>query len=402
MKALIIGGGVAGPAAALAFRKIGWEAEVYEAYGESAGLGQGAYLTIAVNGIDALRAVDAAHVVTDSGFRTGLMEFYSGTGKLLGSMPMGPTLKDAATYTIRRSELYAAIAREARERGAVLRYDTRLVGSHRDGSRIVVEFAGGSSATGDILVGADGVRSTVRPLIDADAPGPRYTGLGNTGGFARVPDLPDAESAMGNYRMVWGRKCFFGYTIAPDRAVWWFANPASPRERTRDELRRLRPEALKAELVDLLRADKTPGARIVSAMTDDFGLSNQYDLPRVPRWHDGPAVIIGDAAHAVSPASGQGASMAIEDAVVLAQCVRDTGDVEHALDRYEKIRRPRVEAIVAYGSSMNNSKRQGVAGRLIRDLMLPMILKKAASPAEASKLSWMFGHHIEWDARVPA
>jgi 2-polyprenyl-6-methoxyphenol hydroxylase-like FAD-dependent oxidoreductase len=109
-------------------------------------------------------------------------------------------------------------------------------------------------------------------------------------------------------------------------------------------------------------------------------------------------VVIGDAAHAVSPSSGQGASLAAEDAVVLAQCLRDAPSMRLALQAYERQRRARVERIVHWASGMNATKKQGLAARVLRDLILPFVLRKADDPREMAKLSWMFHHHIEWEA----
>jgi 2-polyprenyl-6-methoxyphenol hydroxylase-like FAD-dependent oxidoreductase len=200
--------------------------------------------------------------------------------------------------------------------------------------------------------------------------------------------------------MIWGKNCFFGYTVAPDREIWWFANPPSRAEIPREQLRALTADQLRDQLVRLLSADKTPGAQIVRSTTGDIRLSNQYDLPAVPTWHNDAMVIIGDAAHAVSPASGQGCSLAFEDAVTLAPCLRDAPSVPAALHAYEQQRRSRVERIVAWGSGMNNTKKQGLAGRILRDLVLPIILKRAARPGEMDKMSWMYAHHIDW--RQPA
>jgi 2-polyprenyl-6-methoxyphenol hydroxylase-like FAD-dependent oxidoreductase len=250
-----------------------------------------------------------------------------------------------------------------------------------------------------LLVGADGVHSAARRIIDPAAPGPRYTGLGNVGGFAR--DVPIAASP-GDYNMIWGKNCFFGYTVSPDGAIWWFANPPSRTEIPREELRRLTTAQLRDRLAGLLAVDKTPGAQIVQATTEEFRLTNQYDLPAVPVWHDQAMVIIGDAAHAVSPASGQGCSLAFEDAATLALCLRDAATVPQALRVYEQRRRDRVEQIVSWGSGMNQTKRQGLTGRMLRDLVLPIILKKASRPEEMTKMSWMFGHHIEWKQPVTA
>jgi 2-polyprenyl-6-methoxyphenol hydroxylase-like FAD-dependent oxidoreductase len=335
------------------------------------------------------------HVVTSAGFPSGKIEFCSGAGKRLGAMAMGPVLDDGTvTHTIRRSDLYHGLYQEAVRRGIAVEHGKRLAAAGRaPGGRVTARFADGSAATGDLLVGADGVHSATRKVIDPGAPGPRYTGLGNVGGFTRGADV---GARPGDYVMVWGKNCFFGYTVSPDGEIWWFANPPSRTEIPRDELRQLTTNELRERLVRLLGADKTPGARIVNSASPGFRLTNQYDLPEVPVWHNDSMVIIGDAAHAVSPASGQGASLAAEDAVTLALCLREAPSVPAALHGYEQRRRARVQRVVAWGSSMNNTKKQGLAGRMLRDIALPIILKRAARPGEMGKMAWLFTHHIAW------
>jgi FAD-dependent urate hydroxylase len=117
----------------------------------------------------------------------------------------------------------------------------------------------------------------------------------------------------------------------------------------------------------------------------------------VPVWHRGPMVVIGDAAHAPSPTSGQGASMAAEDAVVLAKCLRDLPDIPAALTAYEGLRRRRVERIVAQGARTGSTKTPGGLARVLRDLMLPLVFRFLVTE---KSMAWIYDHHIDWDAPV--
>jgi 2-polyprenyl-6-methoxyphenol hydroxylase-like FAD-dependent oxidoreductase len=110
-------------------------------------------------------------------------------------------------------------------------------------------------------------------------------------------------------------------------------------------------------------------------------------------------VVIGDAAHAASPSSGQGASMAIEDAVQLARCLRDLPTVPAALDAYEQLRRTRVERVVAVGARSTSDKVAGPLARVFRDLFMPLFLRRVARNG-ADSLAWMHRYHIDWSARV--
>ena len=170
----------------------------------------------------------------------------------------------------------------------------------------------------------------------------------NTGGYARGVPV-DAEPGV--FTMVFGRRAFFGYTVAPSGEVWWFANPPHLEEPTPAQLAALNDgDRWRRLLLDLFADDATPAVDLIRHTAHDLTGWATYDLPRVETWQRGRVVLVGDAAHATSPSSGQGASMAIEDAVVLGKCLRDLGDVESALAAYVGLRRARVERVVAAGA----------------------------------------------------
>src|ERR1700716_4523970 len=171
MQVLIAGGGIAGMATAMACQKAGIDAEVYEAYDESAGLEAGAYLTIAVNGLDALRAFGAHERVMRAGFPTRTIRFQSGTGKRLGDLPIGGTPPDGTvTQTIKRSDLYSVLTDEVKRRGIAIWHGKKLADARDVDGKVVVTFEDGSVVTADLLVGADGIHSRTRQIIDPAAP----------------------------------------------------------------------------------------------------------------------------------------------------------------------------------------------------------------------------------------
>ncbi|MFS8513560.1 MAG: FAD-dependent monooxygenase [Planifilum fulgidum] len=125
-----------------------------------------------------------------------------------------------------------------------------------------------------------------------------------------------------------------------------------------------------------------------------------YDVPFQPAWHRGPVVLIGDAAHATSPHAGQGASMALEDAIVLAQCLRDLPDPSEAFAAYESLRRQRAEKVVRYSRSIGNNK--AVSNPILlwlRDMTMPFFLKLFASP---NAHDWLYSYRVDWEERVRA
>ncbi|HEV2870988.1 MAG TPA: FAD-dependent monooxygenase, partial [Actinomycetota bacterium] len=137
-----------------------------------------------------------------------------------------------------------------------------------------------------------------------------------------------------------------------------------------------------------------PAGDLIAGGYLELAGDSTHDLPSVPVWHRGPMVILGDAAHAPSPTSGQGASMAAEDAVVLAKCLRDQPDTSRAFAAYEQFRRGRVERIVAQGARTSSTKTPGPLARVLRDLMLPVVFKLLVTD---KSLAWIHDHHIDWD-----
>ena len=396
MKALIAGGGVAGPVTAMALQRAGIEAVVYEAYVPDGGEA-GSYLTVATNGLDALRAIDADKPVLAAGFPTPTNILLSDNGRRLGTVSNGGRLADGTvSHTIKRPRLYRALHDEAAGRGIRIEYGRRLAGAEvTAGGYVVATFEDGTRATGDLLVGADGVHSATRRLLDPAAPAPRYVGLANFGGYTPAGgDLGTGEP--GAWQMIFGRRAFFGYVDDPDGGTVWFANVPRPAV-TPAERAATTPEQWQRQLVELFAGDHGPASRLIADGYLELAGDNTNDLPSVPTWHRGPMVIVGDAAHAPSPTSGQGASMAAEDAVVLAQCLRDLPTSGDALAAYEGLRRRRVERIVAQGARTGRSKTPGPVGRVLRDLTLPLVFKLLVTERS---MAWIHDHHIDWDTPV--
>jgi 2-polyprenyl-6-methoxyphenol hydroxylase-like FAD-dependent oxidoreductase len=238
-----------------------------------------------------------------------------------------------------------------------------------------VFFADGSHADGDVVVGADGIRSLVRTAIDPAAPEPRYTGLMIACGYADA-DASDPR----RYDMIHGSHAFLGHTTGPDGRAWWFARVPSPELTTSD----LTAPATcwRDRLADAFAADSTPAAALIRSTSDPMTVTSTYDIPSLPTWHNDTMTVIGDAAHAASPSTAQGASMALEDAAVLAQCLRDTPAIPEALALFEKLRRDRVERVVQAGAQN------------------PAPPSPPTGPRRGYPAEWLYGHHIDWDATV--
>jgi 2-polyprenyl-6-methoxyphenol hydroxylase-like FAD-dependent oxidoreductase len=337
---LIAGGGVAGAATALALQQVGVESVVYEAH-PTGGEDAGAFLTVMANGMAALDTIGAAEAVDRVSYPAGAVAVFDSGGGLIQERPIsGPA------RTLRRAVLYRALQELAVARGIPVEHGKRLARAS-SGEGVRLEFADGTTAEGDILVGADGIHSVTRRLIDPGAPEPRFTGQHVVYGYA--PGNP-AGCEVGAYHMIFGSKAFFGFTAPGDGRTWWFARLGGEAGAKHD-WRRL--------VLDAVRDDGSPAAAIVSSSDgeDDAIASSSdgeivggdaYDIPSTPRWRGHRMVLTGDAVHAASPAAAQGASMALEDAVALAGALAaHPDDPDAAFAAYEAERRPRTEETVA-------------------------------------------------------
>jgi FAD-dependent urate hydroxylase len=390
--ALVIGGGIAGPVAAMALQRAGIEARVYEAY-DGVADGVGGMLGLAANGINALDVLGAADAVRGIGDPVASMIMQSWTGKRLAEF--GGHDATPVFHAVWRADLYRALYDEAARRGIEIQHGKRFLTAEDNGSQVTAEFADGTTATADILIGADGIRSTVRSVIDPGAPSPRYTGLLGFGGRTAKPTgLPSTNGSM---HMIFGKRAFFAYLVDDDGMAGWFANLPRREPMTLAETRAVDPGKWLRTLEDVFAEDRIPALEILRACdpAELVTVGALEDLPNVPTWSRGRMVLVGDAAHATSPSSGQGVSVAVESAVELARCLRDLPSVPDAFAAYERLRRPRVERIIAAAARTNSDKAAGPVARVLRDLFLPVAMKLLAKP---EKMAWQVDFRIDWDA----
>jgi 2-polyprenyl-6-methoxyphenol hydroxylase-like FAD-dependent oxidoreductase len=340
-KVIIAGGGVAGTVTALALQRVGIEAEVYEAH-PSGGADAGAFLTVMRNGMAALAGIGAAEAVDAVSFPARAVALLDAQGRQLGHRPI-----EGPARSLTRAALYRALQEFATTRGVRVHHSKRMTGASSGPEGVAVRFADGSRVTGDVLVGADGIHSRIRRLIDPDAPDPRYSGQHVVYGY--TPGNP-AGLDLDEYHMVRGSRAFFGFTVpGGDGRTWWFA-----RVRGAEPAAGLRPDQWRDLVLQMCRGDATPAHALIAASGADIVGSDSYDIPTTPHWHNARMVLAGDAAHAAVPAAAQGASMAIEDAVALATALHDHDDPATAFAAYEDRRRAETEETVAASARLGS------------------------------------------------
>ncbi|MFJ9721213.1 FAD-dependent monooxygenase [Streptomyces sp. NPDC101209] len=380
--ALVIGGGIAGSTVAMALHRAGSEATVHEAYQLTAdGIGGG--LSLAPNGVRALDAIGAGDVVRRVGTPMRGTVLRTADGTPLGEITLPEDLPPSRF--VWRGDLNRALQEEAGARGVRTVHGKRLVTAEDTGDGVTARFADGTTARADILIGTDGIRSTVRTLIDPDAPRPHYAGL--LGFAAPLADthLPATE---GKLHVGYGPGGSFGHLVHADGSGGWFVNLPHPQPLTLAQARRTPARQWLQTLRRAFTGHCDPAAALL-ARTDpaDLLITGPLEtMPPVPVWSRGRMVLVGDAVHAASPSSGQGASQAIESSVQLARCLRDLPH-RQAFAAYESLRRARVERIIALAARTNASKAGAHGGG--RDL-------------KPEPLDWQFTYRIDWDAPVPA
>jgi 2-polyprenyl-6-methoxyphenol hydroxylase-like FAD-dependent oxidoreductase len=370
--ALIIGGGIAGPVAATALTMAGVDAGVYEARpaDPASASGIGGSLALEPNGLSALRIVGADNAVRAEAIpiTRSIMSIASKPGREVPA-PQGLEPRQL----IDRGALHRILADRAEHVGVRIQHGKKLIRVDEAPNSVTAHFADGSRASADVLVGADGVHSTVRRLIDPNAPSARYLGLLGFEGLA--DDAADtAALGPGTMTFAFGRRAYYLYWKRPDGRIGWGANLPSPQYLSLKEARAAPADEWLHTLRAAYAAD-VPGARLAAETTSETlqAVGALHIMPPVPHWHRGRMVLVGDAVHAPSNSTGQGASLAMESAIALARCLRDLPDVPSAFDAYERLRRPRVETIAARGAKIGRAKAPGpIAQRMMR-LLLPVM-----------------------------
>jgi 2-polyprenyl-6-methoxyphenol hydroxylase-like FAD-dependent oxidoreductase len=319
MKAVIVGGGIGGLASALALTRHSWEVEVLERAAAFTEVGAG--LSLWPNGLRALDALGVGEPVRERALLEGQAGIRDASGRWLSRTDTAALERRYGPVAmIHRADLLA-ILRAAVPDGC-LRNAVTVSQIRANGTAV---HSGGESRA-DLIVGADGIRSVVRTSIWPDAPSPRYVGY--TAWRMVTPPVPVESSSES-----WGAGERFGYARLADGRIYCFAVANAPEGAPGEGLAGLRRRfsGWHRPIPALLDVAKQN-----AVLHDDL-----YELPPLKTYTAGPVVLVGDAAHAMTPNLGQGACQALEDAVVLAQSLDGGG----GLEAYDRLRRRRTQMI---------------------------------------------------------
>ncbi|RDG37411.1 FAD-dependent monooxygenase [Streptomyces corynorhini] len=346
-KAIVVGAGIGGLAAAVALRCVGVEVEVHERAGELRAAGTA--LSVMSNSITALATLGIDLRLAERGRVIETAELMTSTGGRIKTMPYRE-LSDrlgAPSVCVSRGELQAALLEAAGD--CPVHLGSAATGYDIEENGVRVRFADGKEARADLLIGADGIHSAIRGQLAGPEP------LREAGYLCWLAVTPFEHPLLtpgfnGHY---WGRGQRFGlHDIGQGRAYWW-----GTRNMSADSAR-----AWKGEGDDIARAfdgwAEVVGEVIRATPEEAIHAVPAQDRPFLERWGEGPVTLLGDAAHPMLTALAQGGSTAIEDAVVLAHSCAAASDPASGLRAYEEARRERTKWLVDNSYSLSKNEQE--------------------------------------------
>ncbi|MCE9565407.1 MAG: FAD-dependent monooxygenase [Planctomycetes bacterium] len=333
-RAVVIGAGIGGLTAAIALKQTGWDVSVCERAPELREVGAG--ITLWTNAVKVLRKLGAGEAVEAAAAPIKTSEVRSWRGKLLIRADFGALGQrlGAPCIGIHRADLQAKLA-DALGREHI-QYGMTCVAYNRDGKGANALFAEGDDVRGQILVGADGIKSLVRnQLLGPEQP--RYAGYTAWRGVALI-DRP--EVPVGVTVLAMGRGSQVGMLPIGGGRTYWFATQNVPPDGVAG------PGGHKADLLKLF-GNWWPAFPAAVEATPDAAILRNDIIDRVPvrKWTDGRVALLGDSAHPTTPNLGQGACQAIESGYVLAKCLKEAETAEAGLSAYEQSRFDRTAQI---------------------------------------------------------
>jgi FAD-dependent urate hydroxylase len=336
MKIVIVGAGIGGLAAHLVCKRAGLEVEHYERQPYLGPAGAG--IVLWSNGVKILLALGLGEPLKRIGHRLERVVTRTKDGITLTEMPVGDFERrlGAPVCPVGRTDLQSMLLDAVGADNLHLGADCVRV--EQNGSSATVHFEDGRTATGDVVVGADGIHSVIRDAIVGEV-APRYSGMANWVGI--IPNDGLQPEHTGYEYLGEGKRCGL-LPLAGKRVYFGFACAMK-------EGAPLPEGGRRRQLCELFGDWPAPIPAILERFAEpELRYLEIHDLPPLTRWSDGHLTLLGDAAHATAPTLGQGGCQAMEDAILFARSLGSTTlGVADGLARYEAKRKERAEMIVA-------------------------------------------------------
>ena len=339
-KVLIIGGGIGGATTALALQRLGIRAEVFEKSSHLQTHATG--FTLWSYAIRHLMDLGLSRDTLNSfGSAVQIAEIRNKSGKLLEEMPVGEVSEKlgAPSYEMLRANLIQAIMNSLAPDSLHLKKE--CIGVEPAGEKVTAIFQDGTQVTGDLLIGADGIHSTVRRYVAGDFK------LNYSGYSAVVAVLPFEHELLApqHHVEIWGRGAKAGVAdVGPSQARWYVThqNPvgADANISKTEVLERI--QGWYPLIRDAVQA--TDASRLVRVEV--------WDLEPLKTWVKGRVVLLGDAAHATTPFAAMGANMTIQDSVKLVDLLQYSSHLDEALQGFQDHRKKRTEEVIKKSRSM--------------------------------------------------
>lgn len=382
-KVIIIGAGVAGPILALQLKKIGFQSEIFESRSAN-NINEGVFLGITPNGLNVLKEfIDLEKLKED--YTPGSIKFFNARGKKIAELDTAYQKQQygVEALQIKRANLNTYVRAAAAEAGIKTEYNKKFVRYNESDNHVTAYFADGTSVTGDMLIGCDGMFSEVRNQLFPEKSVIRYTKLISTGGYAKIAELSEPLDSI---RMTFGERGFFAYSVSDKGEVWWFNNYFKDQEPKPQEIEKILKAEIKDHLADIHKNDDPLFSRIIRNSYEIIAYP-VYDLPRLSKWYKGKVCLIGDAAHGISPHIGQGASLALEDTVVIAEQLKLNKECEAAFQVFQSERQSRVERIIKNARKVGHTKtKTNPIAAWLRDLFIGYFISR-----QIQQLDWIYG-----------
>ncbi|KZO94064.1 FAD/NAD(P)-binding domain-containing protein [Calocera viscosa TUFC12733] len=369
---LIIGAGLGGTALAIGLSQRGIKATLYELRPSRGTIG-GA-VALAPNALRVLDRLGVYSTIRTQGWNFEKTRFINEHGKLVGDFHSGGTQFGYQALRIKREKLLQALHETAQAAGVEILFSKKAVRVSEDEGSATVEFADGSSATADFVVGFDGLHSLIREHVTGPGVVAKYTGFTGIGFSAPKSAINFPTDVYSLPCMILGRRgtCGMMPSDVEGQEVGCFSTCHMEKDLGREGWDEFAREKAIPWIQEVHKDWEEPVKSMMSSLDPTaVHIWPQYELPPVPAWHSARVAIAGDAVHAMSPNGGQGSAQAFEDGALLARAlslVSSEYPLERALRNWESARRERIIDVLAFTHRSSDTRKQSSwAGQVVKE-----------------------------------